>query len=111
MLPAFGSVIFTLGSSRENAGINAHISVLFTKIPEENEEGTHSVSAEAPPESKREKSPMVPPSTAEGNSETELQQAPTQLQEQELPSTAQDPMAGIPEGQGWCRIIEEKPED
>lgn len=74
MLPAFGSVIFTLGSSRENAGINAHISFLFTKIPEENEEGTRSVSAEAPPESKREKSPMVPPSTAEGNSEMELQQ-------------------------------------
>lgn len=114
MLPAFGLVIFTLGSSRDNAGINAHISVLFTKVSEENEEGMQPVSAEVLPEGSGEKRPMVQPTIAEGNPEKELQQSPTRLQEQETPTTAQDPMAmwaGIPEGQGWSRIIEEKPED
>lgn len=114
LLPAFGSVIFTLGSSRDNAGINAHISVLFTKAPEEDEEGTQPVAAEVLPEGSREKRPVVQPTFAKGNPEKELQQSPTRLQEQEKPATAQDPMAmwaGIPEGQGWSRIIEEKPED
>ena len=39
VLPAFGSVMFTLGSSKDNAGISAHISALFTKAPEGNEGG------------------------------------------------------------------------
>lgn len=45
-LPAFGSAIFTLGSSEAHEGVNAHISVLFTKIPAEDDEGSSLVLAE-----------------------------------------------------------------
>lgn len=114
MLPAFGSVTFTLGSSKDNAGINAHISVLFTKIPEENEDELPLVPAEDRSESIKGKRPMGEPSNTEDKSELEPQQAPFQAREQERPAPTQEPMAmgdGIPVGQGWCRILEEKPED
>lgn len=133
MFPAFGSVIFTLGSSRDNAGINAHISVLFTKIPEENEEGSSLVLAEDSTTSGKGKLPMGEPSnavdssesgkgkrpmgetsTAAGTSGREHPQPPSQLRGPEQPTPAQNPMAmweGVPEGQGWSRIVEEEPED
>lgn len=38
-LPAFGTVVFTLGSTQSNPGINAHISILFTQAPEKNDKG------------------------------------------------------------------------
>lgn len=39
-LPAFGSVVFSLGSSEGSAGVNAHISVLFTNSPEVDDDGS-----------------------------------------------------------------------
>lgn len=87
VLPAFGSVIFTLGNSQESAGINAHISVLFTKVPEENEDGKQPVLAKILPEGNHEESPVLQPPIEKGNSGKELQQAPPQPPEQEPPAT------------------------
>lgn len=114
ILPAFDSVTFTLGSSRDNAGVNAHIYVFFTKIPEENEESSSLVPAEDSSASERGKRPMGEPSNAASNSGRELPQSPSQLQESELLAPAQNPMAmweGVPEGQGWSRFVEEEPEE
>jgi len=114
MLPAFGSVVFTLGSSKDKAGINAHISVLFTKIPEGNDGGKLPGSAEPPPEGIGEESPVLQPPIEAGTSGKEILQAPSHPPEPEPQATAKDPWAiweGVPEGQGWRYIVEEEPED
>jgi len=55
MLPAFGSVIFSLGRSGGNPGVDAHILVLFTNTPEKDEEGSPSAVGKEDSESGREK--------------------------------------------------------
>lgn len=67
-LPSFGSAVFTLGSSKDNAGINSHISVLFTKIPEGNVDGKPPGLAEPPPESTERENPVLQPPTEAGTS-------------------------------------------
>ena len=114
MLPAFGSVIFSLDSSKDNAGINAHISVLFTKIPEENEDKPPQAPAEIRSEINKGKRAMGEPSISETIPERTPQPAPSRACEDEKPAPSQNPMAmweGVPEGQGWCRVLEEEPED
>lgn len=111
-LPAFGSVTFSLGSSGDNPGINAHISVLFTQIQEENAKesslvlakdnsargkgklpmGEPSTEAEGSA-SGRGKLPVEEPASEEGNSGTERSQSTTQHRAPEQPEPAHNPTA------------------
>lgn len=82
MLPAFGSVIFSLGSSGGHQGIDVHISVLFTHTPEREDEGTPLAVGKEEAESSRERPiPEGPPSDAErsgrGKGKSVLGQSPT----------------------------------
>ena len=120
-LPAFGSVIFSLRNPRENLGINAHISVLFTRIPDENEAGLprppameHPLDTEQRihparegnlPLAMEEECRLVdkgkrPLGEASSSREAELRE-----KEPELPAF----MDGLPEGHGWAWIREAKP--
>lgn len=111
-LPSFGSVVFTLGSSKDSEGINAHISVLFTKAPEGNGSGTPPGMVEPPTEGIGKESPVLQPPIEVGTSGKEILHAPSHPQEQEPQGTTKNKWAamweGIPEGQGWCTIVEEK---
>jgi hypothetical protein len=131
-LPAFGSVIFSLGSTPENAGISAHISILFTKLPEEAD------GAVAPPPlppggeegeaSEAQTGPTAPPPLPPGGEEGEASEAqpgpeaggkgkePMQVY---TPSLGPAPLGfteeswrarweGVEEGQGWARVVEDK---
>lgn len=103
-LPAFGTVVFTLGGSRNNARINAHISVLFTEDPEDEEGG--SGSKEEPSEDMQE--------IIEEAQVGVLEQTPSHPQANEASSSKQaevDAWEGRPEGDGWSRILEKKPEE
>lgn len=92
-LPAFGTAVFTLGN------ISAHISVLFIKENEKDEDGSSS----------RESPSDVQPQRAE---ERAPEKAPTQLQTQEASSSkAGEEREGLPEEYGWVPIIEEEPEE
>lgn len=111
-LPAFGSVVFTLGSSKSNVGINAHISVLFTAAPEGNDSGMPPGMGEPPTEGIGKESPVLQPPIEVATSGKEIMHAPSHPQEQGPQDTARDKWAamweGIPEGLGWCTIVEEK---
>lgn len=118
-LPAFGSVIFTLGGSGDNPGINAHISVLFTQIQEENAEesslvlaednnargkgklpmGETSIEADGSA-SGHGKLPVEEPASEESNSGTDRSQFPNQHQAPAHPEPEHTPTA-----------MEEEPED
>lgn len=133
MLPAFGSVIFSLGSSRGNPGINTHISVLFTNTPEGNEEGSPLVRGEDGSERGKEKlmseepsnaaecsgkgkgkCPLGETSSVEGTSEAACPLPPSHSCGPESPSPQQKPIVarvGSPEDQWGCTIEEEKPKD
>lgn len=103
-LPAFGSTIFTLGSSRDNSRINAHISVLFTEDSQEYEDGLDG----------KEELPGEQPGKAKKDPEGVPEQTPKRPQEQEASNSKRDTgeeWDGFPEHYGWCRIIGEKPED
>lgn len=68
MLPVFGSVIFTLGGSADNAGLNAHVSVLFTKLPEGTEAGNQQGTLETPQGNSGGEASAVPPPLPPGGS-------------------------------------------
>lgn len=103
-LPVFGSAIFTLGSSRDNSRINAHISVLFIEDSQEGEGGSGS-KGEPPgdqPENVEEEPAGVP------------EQTPNRPQEQEASTSKKNAVEewdDFPEHYGWCRILEEKSEE
>lgn len=76
-LPAFGSVVFTLGKSLDNPGINAHVSVLFTQAPEGIEGETPPGMEDPPPEGSGKACPLPPPSCGEGTSGKEIMADPS----------------------------------
>ena len=104
VLPAFGTAIFTLGSSRNNACINAHISVLFIEDSQDEEGGSDSKEAlpDDQPEIIKEEPAGVPG------------QITTQPHKNEASTSKKaevEEWEGRLEGYGWCRILEEKPEE
>lgn len=107
-LPAFGSVVFTLGGSKSIEGINAHLSVLFTAAPEGDDSRTPSGMGDPPTDSIGLESPAPQPSITHGK---EIMETPLQPQAQKPQDTAEARWAamweGVPEGMGWRTIVEE----
>lgn len=109
-LPAFGSVIFTLGSLEENVGINAHISILFTKLPEEEE-----VPVAPPPlpqsEEDRDATAAHPMLAVDDKGKEPLHHPSPYLGPAPLGFTEESWKAlweGVEEGHGWAHIVEDK---
>jgi len=127
-LPAFGSVIFSLGSTSENAGINAHISILFTKSPEEAEDGDQQGTLESPQGDSGEKDSVAPPpmppggdgvdatavqpSLEAGSRGKEPMQAPSPPLGPAPPGITEEKWRamweGVEEGHGWAYVVEDK---
>lgn len=132
-LPDFGSVIFSLGSSEGNEGINAHISVLFTKIPAVDDDGSSLVLAEDGSEQGKGKLPLGEqsnlvacsekgkgkvllgePSTNAGTSGGASLQPHPQLRCHAQSSPSQSPLAtgeSASEGEGGSISMEEESKD
>lgn len=112
----------------DNTGVNAHISVLFTKIPEEFGAGTPEGTAEKPPEGSGKEAMEKPPGssgkdsagketleelppnepdnlgkeTVQGTS-PKLGPAPPGMDEDKWKAMWE----GVPEGRGWCYVVED----
>jgi hypothetical protein len=127
-LPAFGSVVFSLGRPDGNQGINAHITIMFTQVADDGAGavvppgggGEEAAETQAGPAVQ----PQLPPGEGEGEA-TEAQseqeaggkgKAPMEIY---TPSLGPPPLGfteeswrarweGVEEGQGWARIVEEQ---
>jgi hypothetical protein len=115
-LPAFGSVVFSLGSPDGHQGINAHITIMFTQVAEDE------VGAVVPPGSGGAEVASGS-GGAEVASEAQVEQgaggkgkAPMDVYK---PSLGPAPLGfteeswrarweGVEEGHGWARIVEEQ---
>jgi len=112
-LPAFGSVVFTLGNSRDPHGICAHVSVLFTQVPEGAGEEAPPGGEDTPHAGLEQANPLPPPPSGEGTSgkasmaDPSTSRTTTAIDEERAKWAAM--WEGVPEGQGWCTIEEEKP--
>lgn len=107
-LPVFGLVVFTLGRSGGNEGISAHISVLFTTVPENDGSVAPPGEGEPPSGSIILEGPDQQPAIAQGK---ETRDTPVPPPEQKIQDEAVAIWAamweGVPEGMGWCTIEEE----
>lgn len=106
-LPAFGSVVFSLGSPDGHQAINAHITIMFTQVAKDEAGevvppggGGEEVASEAQAEQGaggKGKAPM------EGYTPS-LGPAPPGFTEESWKARWE----GVEEGQGWARIVEEQ---
>lgn len=95
----------------DNQGVRAHVSVLFTQIPEEVEEETPPGGEYPPPENPGHADPLPPPPNGASTSGKAVMADPATSQTAKVRDSAKwaAMWEGIPEGQGWCTIEEEKP--
>jgi len=109
-LPAFGSVVFTLGSTSENAGISAHISILFTKLPEEADGAV--APPPLPPGGEEGEASEAQPGLEAGGKGKEPMQVYTPALGPAPPGFTEESWRarweGVEEGQGWARVVEDK---
>lgn len=102
-LPVFGTVVFSFNSAQGNSRINAHVSVLFLEEPKEEGEEQPSTKVHQAGSSRG----------AEGSPEAGPEHAVIPPSAQAAPSPEKDKTAwdSLPEGCGWCGIIEEEPDE
>lgn len=110
-LPAFGSVVFTLGKTGDSHGVSAHVSVLFTRTPEAEGEGSPPEGEAPPPDIPEQEQTLLPLSIEATTSGKAVMDDPSSSQAVRARDVAKwaAMWKGIPEGLGWCEIVEEKP--
>lgn len=118
-LPAFGSVVFTLGRLGAAQGISAHISVLFTSTPDAEGDGPPFAGDVPPADAPGPELPLPPPGPELPSPPPAFDPSSSAPAIRGSPSSSQAARArdaakwaamweGIPEGLGWCEIVEEK---